>query len=176
VYHGKALVVELDPVGSLALFTSIRADDAISAGASPAPTKAPNDLIVKPSRIRLRVLNGTPTAGAARSAANDLAGIGFLIRGTAPADSTAYGQTLVRYGPAKADSARTVAAAIPGSALQLDQTLGSTIEVVIGTNYAGARQVTVVTPTATASPGAPTPTATASPIKTTTAADEPEGC
>jgi LCP family protein required for cell wall assembly len=174
VYHGKALVVELDPVGSAALFDSIRKDDAIQAGATPAPTKPPSDLIVRPSRIRLKVLNGTGTAGAARKAADDLAGVGFQLLGTGDADSASYPKTIVRYGPAKADSARTVAAAIPGSALQLDQTLGSTIEVVIGQNYTGARQVTVSTPTAT--PTGPVATATPSPLKTTTAADEPEGC
>lgn len=176
VYHGKALVVELDPVGSQALFTSIRADDAISAGASPAPTKPPSDLIVKPSRIRLRVLNGTATNGFARRAATDLAGVGFQIVTTGTADSASYAKTIVRYGPAKADSARTVAAAIPGSSLQLDQTLGSTIEVVVGANYNGALAVTVSTPTATATPSAPTPSSTASIPTTTTAADEPAGC
>ncbi|MDQ1712362.1 MAG: hypothetical protein QOE45_1812 [Frankiaceae bacterium] len=171
--NNKAVVLPDEPAYA-ALFGSIRADDAIKTGVTPAPSQPPSDLIVKPSRIRLRVLNGTTTTGLARRAATDLAGVGFQIRGTASADSTAYPSTIIRYGPAKSDSARTVAAAIPGSSLQLDQSLGSTIEVVIGQSYSGARQVTVSTPTATATPA--TPTASASPITTTTAADEPEGC
>jgi LCP family protein required for cell wall assembly len=178
VYHGKALVVELDRDADAALFASIRADDAIQAGAKPAPSQPPSDLIVRPSRIYLRVLNGNGSNGAAKQAADDLAAQGFNIVTTGDADSTSYAQTIVRYGPAKADSARTVAAAIPGAALQLDQTLGSTIEVVVGANYAGARPVTIASPTAppTAQPGTPRPTPSASPFKTTTAADEPEGC
>jgi LCP family protein required for cell wall assembly len=177
VYHGKALVVELDREADAALFSAIRADDAIQAGASPAPSKPPSDLIVRPDRIRLRVLNGNGRTGAARQAADDLAGVGFGIVTTGDADSTSYAQTIVRYGPSKADSARTVAAAIPGSSLQLDQTLGSTIEVVVGANYSGARPVTIA-PRPSTPTTAPTarPSGTRSPLKTTTAADEPEGC
>ncbi len=175
VYHGKALVVELDKEADDALFAAIRADDAIEAGATPAPSQQPSDLIVAPSHIRLRVLNGNGTPGSARQAASDLAAVGFQIVRTGDADSESYAETIVRYGPSKADSARTVAAAIPGSSLQLDQTLGSTIEVVVGQNYSGARPVSVSSPTST--PSAPaSPTSSASPLKTTTAADEPEGC
>jgi LCP family protein required for cell wall assembly len=172
VYHGKALVVELDKTADDALFAAIRADDAIEAGATPAPAEQPTDLIVPPSRIHLRVLNGNGASGSAGQAASDLAAVGFQIVRTGDADSTSYAQTIVRYGPSKADSARTVAAAIPGSALQLDQSLGSTIEVVVGQDYRGAR--TVMMSSTTAQPGTPSPSA--SPYKTTTAADEPEGC
>ena len=177
VYHGKQLAVELDLPAAQALFESIRADDAIKANASPAPTQQPSDLIVRPSRIRLKVLNGSGVDGAARRAADALAEIGFVIRGTGDADAETYTQTIVRHGPSKADSARTVAAALPGSATQLDQTLGSTIEVVIGSEYNGVRPVTVSTPSPSASPtSGVTPSATPSPIKSLTAADEPEGC
>ena len=169
--EGKSVVLP-DEAGYAALFGSIRNDDAIQAGASPAPTQPPNDLIVRPSRIRLRVLNGNGQNGAAGKAAQDLAAVGFQIRATGDADASTYARTIVRYGPSKADSARTVAAAIPGSSLQLDQTLGSVIEVVIGSDYTGARPVTV-------NPSAAPPSPTPSPIRslpTSTAADEPEGC
>jgi hypothetical protein len=168
--------VEIDPAPAQALFASIRGDGAIQANATPAPTQQPNDLIVRPSRIRLKVLNGSGVNGIARQAGDALAELGFVIRDTGDADATSYTQTIVRHGPTKADSARTVAAAIPGSSIQLDQTLGSTIEVVIGSQYSGVRPVTVATaaPSATASPaGGATPTATPSPLRTTTAADEP---
>ena len=177
VYHGRQLAVEIDRPAADALFASIRGDDAIKVGATPAPTQQPNDLIVRPSKIRLKVLNGSGVNGAARRAADDLAGLGFVIRDTGPADATTYTQTIVRHGPSKADSARTVAAALPGSAIQLDQTLGSTIEVIVGTQYDGVRPVTIASPTVSATPSAvATPTATPSPLKTTTAADEPEEC
>lgn len=172
-WHGNQLAVDLDLPAAQALFASIRADDAISAGATPAPTKPPSDLFVRPERIRLRVLNGNGIDGAAGRAAEDLRGVGFQIVATGDADSEGYAQTIVRHGPSKADSARTTAAAIPGASLQLDQTLGSVVEVVVGANYSGARPVTITAPAPTQ---APAPTATPSPLKTTTAADEPEGC
>jgi hypothetical protein len=174
--EGKAVVLP-DDAGYAALFGALRADDApITANATPAPTQPPNDLIVRPSRIRLKVLNGSGVSGVARKAGDELAGIGFQVLGTGDADATSYTQTIVRYGPTKADSARTVAAALPGSQLQLDQTLGSTIEVVVGSQYNGVREVTVASPTVAPTSAAPTPTSTPSPLHTTTAADEPEGC
>jgi LCP family protein required for cell wall assembly len=175
VWHQGQLAVELDLPQAQALFDSIKADSAIQANATPAPTKPPNDLIVAPANIRLRVLNGNGVTGAAGRAAGELRTVGFQIVATGDADSSGYATTIVRHGPSKADSARTVAAAIPGSSLQLDQTLGSVLEVVVGTNYTGTRPVTVSPPTARPTPTA-TPTATPSPLPTTTAADEPEGC
>ena len=175
VYHGRQLAVELDRPAAQALFDSIKADDAIQANATPAPTKPPEDLIVRPSRIRLRVLNGNGLDGAAGAAADDLAEVGFQIVKTGDADSEGYEQTIVRHGPSKADSARTTAAAIPGSSLQLDQTLGSVVEVIVGRNYTGARPVTISSPTSSPTATA-SPTSTPSRLRTTTAADEPEGC
>ena len=176
VWHRGQLAVELDRPAAQALFDSIKRDDAISAGATPAPTKPPTDLFVPPERIRLRVLNGNGLPGAAGRAAEDLRGVGFQILATGDADASSYEQTIVRHGPSKADSARTTAAAIPGALLQLDQSLGSVVEVVIGRNYTGARPVTIGPPPTSAPPASPRATATPSPLKTTTAADEPEGC
>ena len=173
-WHGRQLAVDLDLPAAQALFESIKRDDAISAGATPAPSNPPSDLFVRPERIRLRVLNGNGIDGAAGRAAEDLRALGFTITGTGSADAFTYEQTIVRHGPSKADSARTTAAAIPGASLQLDQTLGSVVEVVVGKNYTGARPVVINSPAATKPPGSPA--ATASPLKTTTAADEPEGC
>jgi LCP family protein required for cell wall assembly len=175
VWHRGQLAVELDRPAAQSLFDAIKNDDAISAGASPAPSKPPSDLFVRPERVTLRVLNGNGLDQAAGKAAADLREVGFQIAGTGSADSFGYERTIVRHGPSKADSARTTAAAIPGAMLQLDQTLGSVVEVVIGKNYSGARPVTVGPPPSSAV-ASPRPTATPSPIKTITAADEPEGC
>ena len=73
---------------------------------------------------------------------------------------------MVLYGPDKADSARTLAAALPGATTQLDPALGRVLQVVVGSDYTGAKQVTV-----TRAPAA-TPEATASP-KVVTALDDP---
>ncbi|MCA1824491.1 MAG: LCP family protein [Mycobacteriales bacterium] len=145
-------VVLLDDPAAASLFATIRNDEAVTANASPAPAAPPTDLVVRPGSIRVRVLNGTGTSGIARRAADDLARVGFQIRDTGNADAPSYAETIVRYGPSRADSARTLQAAVVNSRLQLDQSLGRTLELVIGTNYQGVRPVTV-------GPRAPTTTA-----------------
>ena len=153
-------VAQIDDAGAQALFAAIKADTGVPGAATPAPGAA---LTVAPAAIRVRVLNGTPTRGRAAEAAADLAELGFRVQGTADADAADYASSVVRHGPAKADSARTVAAAIPGARVQLDQSLGATLEVVIGADYLGARPVTVTR----------RPSGAPAPIPTTTAADDP---
>jgi hypothetical protein len=99
---------------------------------------------IAPSNISVEVLNSTDRNGFASAAAQDLAKIGFQIAGTgnSPAGSDA-GETIVRYGPSRADSAKTVAAAIPGSTLRLDDSFGNGLQVLLGTDYTGTRQVRV---------------------------------
>ena len=62
--------------------------------------------------------------------------------------------------------ARTLAAAIPGSVVQPDPSLGATLEVVVGADYTGTKAVTV-----TAQPTPQTPSASASPAVRTAAED-----
>ena len=71
------------------------------------------------------------------------------------------------HGPDRADSARTVAAAIPGAVTQLDPTLEIALEVVVGRSYAGVVPVTVTG----GGPAAPAPAPSASPV--VTAAQDP---
>jgi len=62
--------------------------------------------------------------------------------------------TIVSYDPRYDQSARTVAAAIPGSKLVAEKGLGRTIHVTVGTSYTGAQKVKVSSGTASASPTA----------------------
>jgi len=117
---------------------------------------------VPPSSIRVNVLNGTGTQGKAAETGQALRGVGFIIGQVTNADSKDYAETIVRHGPARADSARTVAAAIPGSKLELDPALGNRVVVVVGQNYKGVRAVKVA--------GAPT---TKPKEPAVTAADDP---
>ena len=165
--RGGQSVILLDEPGSEALFSSVRNDEGIP-GASPAPA-APANLIVAPSKIRVKVLNGSGTKGQAARAADDLREVGFRIDSVGNADAEDYADTIVRYGPSREDSARTLAAAIPGSKLQLEQSLRGTLELVVGKSYNGARQVTVSTPTQAPKPSPGTTT----PPPTTSAADDP---
>jgi hypothetical protein len=155
--HGLGSTVDWDPVLAPQLFDDIKHDRPVNA-----PAAAPK-VTVSPSRIAVHVFNGTSTSGLARKAAGDLTTVGFHIAGV---PSTAPGPritaTVIRYGPSRADSARTVAAAVPGATLQEDASLGSSIQLVVGSNYHGARHVTV-----TAAPSA------AAKIQTRTASDNP---
>jgi LCP family protein required for cell wall assembly len=147
-----ASVVKLDEVADEALFSALRQD---KAPGTPAKPTSAGKLTVKPAAIRVRVYNGSGVAGLARKAFNDLSGIGFATTGTPSNRGSGATQTTVFYGPSKADSAKTLAAAIPGAVLQEDPNLTRTLEVVVGSGYTGAHAVTVTggTPTATASPG-----------------------
>ncbi|MDX6230986.1 MAG: hypothetical protein QOI76_4376 [Frankiales bacterium] len=160
-------VVLIDKPKADALFEQIRRD--IPPGTpAPKPTKAGGNapLTVRPGAIRVHVYNGSDINGLGRKADGDLSNVGFQTVGTPESRGSGATTTLVRYGPTKADSARTLAAAIPGSTLQAAPELGNVLEVVVGSSYKGAQLVKV-----TASP-AGTPTASASP-KVVTALDDP---
>jgi hypothetical protein len=95
------------------------------------------------------VLNGSGVSGAAAKAAADLNAQGFHATVGGDASSSTFASTVVKYGPSKLQSSQTVAAAIKGSKREADSTLGSTITVIVGANYSGARPVTVSSATAT---------------------------
>jgi len=161
--NGQSVVL-LDELKDQALFTALRNDQAPGSAKTKTPAKV--TLIVAPGNIRVSVFNGSGINGRGRQAANDLAAVGFTIAGPAQTQGTGATQTVISYGPTKSDSAKTLQAAIPGSTLQEDTSLGRTLTLVIGTDYKGAQKVTV-TPHATAPPS----TANASPVRT--AADNP---
>jgi LCP family protein required for cell wall assembly len=134
-------VVQWDPVKSRQLFRSLTEDKPLGG----APSSKRPKVTIPPSSIAVEVLNSTGRDGFAAAAAQDLSRIGFRIAGTgnSPAGSDPAA-TVVRYGPTRADSAKTVAAAIPGAQLRLDDGFGSGLQVLLGSDYKGARQVRVV--------------------------------
>ncbi len=163
---GLGSVLVWDPVKSRQLFTAIRNDTPIVAPVTPsASASAPPVVTVAPGKVTVKVLNGTSTTGLGTKAANDLAAVGFAISGRAAnAPSPVGTATVVSYDPRYDQSARTVAAAIPGSTLNAVAGLGRTIQVTVGTSYAGARKVTVSTGS--------TPSARPSVVEARTAADD----
>jgi LCP family protein required for cell wall assembly len=162
---GGASVVKIDEAEADAMFTSLRQD---KAPGSPAVDKpAPSNLIVKPGAVRVRVYNGSGVAGLARRAFRELTDVGFATTGTPTNRGEGAATTYVYYGPKKADSARTLAAAIPGAVLQEDPSLGRTLEVVVGSDFVDKHARTV---TVTGTPG-PKPSATPG-VKVRTAADD----
>lgn len=139
--------------------TSPSATPSATPKATPSPTTTP--LTVPPARISVKVLNGTLITGLGARTRADLQKAGFLVpEGAGDTRERDHNKTLIRYGPAREDSARTLAAALPGAEKRPVDSLGDRIEVVVGRKYSGARKVTVkATPTATPSATATTPAA-----------------
>ena len=159
-------VVLLDEAGLATLFDGLRRDVAPQTP-DPVPSAAPSQaLVVRPGAVRVRVFNGAGVTGLGRKAFGDLERVGFQLVGTAGNRGADAARTTVLHGPDKADSARTLAAAIPGAVVQPDPSLEATLEVVVGANYTGTKAVTV-----TAKPAPQTPSASASPPVRTAAED-----
>ncbi len=132
------------------LFQEIEDDKPIVAPATPVATpsataKTPG-LTVPPGQIDVRVVNGVGTLGLAAKAAHDLHKAGF---GTTVVPGARHGTTttLIQYGPGRADSARTLKAAIPGAKVKAVPSLGPRLQVVVGTAWTGAKAVKVTVAT-----------------------------
>ena len=166
-YRNRESVVLIDDAKAAVFFGDLRRDVAPGTP-TPEPSGtlvASQPLIVAPGSVRVTVYNGAGVAGLGRRAAADLATVGFTVVGTPTNRGTGLSGTTVFYGPDKADSARTLAAALPGSTLQADATLGNIVEVVIGSGYTPAVAVTLTAPTS--------PQPTSAPAKVVTAQDDP---
>jgi LCP family protein required for cell wall assembly len=102
-------------------------------------------LTIPPGNISVGVLNAAGTQGLAARAASDLSGLGFGISGTpgnAP-KGTDKSATVVQYGPTRADSAKTVAAAVTGATKQEVDSLGDKIQLLVGSTYEGVQPVKI---------------------------------
>jgi len=128
-----------DPVLSKRLFRDFAQDKPIT------NVTGSHKLTVAPQNIAVTVLNAAGTAGLASRTAQDLTNVGFTISGT-PANAPAGAnpaQTVVVYGPSRAQSARTLAAAVPGAITREQASLGSGLQLWVGSNYHGTKKVTV---------------------------------
>jgi hypothetical protein len=167
-YAGGGRVL-LANVAGRRLWDSIINDRSAAKGTKP-PAGHKTTLSVAPGDVSVRVLNGVGIQGLARRTAADLTSVGFAVSDTAnsPAPSSV---NLVRYAPGRLDAARTVAAAVPGSVLQEDASLGRTVVLVAGQDPVKVVAVGVGDPapaTPSSRPAAPRP---ATGIPSTTAAD-----
>jgi len=131
-----------------ALFSKMKNDQPIAANQKTKSKKTggqqkKSNLTIPPNRIVLQVYNGAGTPGLGAKARQQLLNVGFQVPSIAKnSPSQGHPTTVIRYGPTRADSARTVAAAIPGS--KLKQVPGSDeVRVILGKNYTGAKQVQV---------------------------------
>ncbi|NUT39053.1 MAG: LCP family protein [Thermoactinospora sp.] len=156
-----------DQDGAAQLFGRIKADQDVAEPAKPSPSASASaspsapPLTVPPERIQVRVLNGTDIQGMGARTRDALLGAGFLVPETA--GNTAqkdFTKTVIRYGAGREDSARTLAAAIPGA--ELKQTDVQGVELVLGTDQLKVRKVKV------AATPSPAPTSTAPATRTAT--------
>ncbi|HJV08464.1 MAG TPA: LCP family protein [Acidimicrobiales bacterium] len=128
------------------------------AGGAATTTTAPASS-VKPSEVRVRVLNGVGTAGAASKAATTLTGAGYVVadKGDAPALAA---KTTITHGPGQAAKAQLVnSTLLTPAVVREDATLKSVdVNLVLGADYSGMKPiVTSGTPT-TAAPSTTIPT------------------
>ncbi|RAY12142.1 LytR family transcriptional regulator [Actinomadura craniellae] len=147
------------------LFRKINRDEPLverAATPTPTPTRDPNTPTVPPARIPVVVRNAHGTVGLAARAGGDLREVGFPVTVAPGVARRGLTTTTIQYGPGRADSARTLAAAIPGARLKQLPALGDRIQVLVGSDWKGARKVTVAgaTPTPSASPRSEPRTAT----------------
>ncbi|MFJ4656655.1 LCP family protein [Nocardia sp. NPDC088792] len=108
------------------------------------PTEQPKPVAVDPSTVSVQVSNGSGQAGVAATTATKLSNQGFQIYSTGNYTDGTSPRTKVRYSSGHEAEAGTVASAVPGAVLEPASGLGSIIEVVAGTDFAG----TVQAPTA----------------------------
>jgi hypothetical protein len=144
-----------DGRAAAALFGQIKKDHPViqpaparaPAPAAPRPKPSEPPLTVPPGQINVQVLNGVGTPGLARRAAGQLSRAGFapvVVPGTA--ERLGRRTTVIQYGPSRADSARTLAAAIPGARLKRVPALASRIQVIVGSSWSRVTKVRVGPP------------------------------
>lgn len=144
--RGGASVVLLDEAALPGFFASLSPQT---------EADVPTDVTVPPSAVRLEIRNGTGRAGLAGEAAAALREHGFTVTGTGNADRQDVRESLVLHGAGRADSARTVAAAVPGAEVRQDDAVGENgLVLVVGDSFSGVRAVTVAPPSGGA-PAAP---------------------
>jgi LCP family protein required for cell wall assembly len=149
-----ASVVYWDKPRANALFQALAHDRALP-GTEPKPkgTASPGvSLVVAPAQIHVRVLNGTGQLGLAHKVADQLRARGFVVDSVGDADSSSYTTSTVRYGTDRVQSSQTLAAAVSGATRQQDATLGSTVELIVGSDFTGVQAVTIASATPSPTP------------------------
>ncbi|MFI8948413.1 LCP family protein [Streptomyces sp. NPDC053750] len=133
---GVGSTLKWDPAKSERLFAALREDKPLTAHKprpkGPAPARVPVD----PAQIRVQVENGTHTAGLGKRVDDALAATGFRTTRT-PRNATdrAVGRTVVAYDPHWDRSAKSLAAALPGSELRPVEGQGATLKVIAGADF-----------------------------------------
>ena len=139
VVKGVGSTLKWDPVKSSRLFKSLREDQPLAA------YKPKNKALlvpVAPQQIRVQVENGTAAGGLGKRVDAALAATGFRTTGfpVNAADRTLK-RTVVAYDPRWDRSARSLAAALPGSELRAVKGQGAVLKVIAGADFERVRKV-----------------------------------
>ncbi|HSH60866.1 MAG TPA: LCP family protein [Acidimicrobiales bacterium] len=96
---------------------------------------------ISPSRVRVRVLNGSGAEGQAGQAAQALQTSGFILGGTGDAEKDGYTDSVIRYGRGQEDKAVLLRSYIGGGAqVEQDSTLrGVDLVLVTGSTFTGVQ-------------------------------------
>ncbi|MFE9775028.1 LCP family protein [Streptomyces sp. NPDC005931] len=141
---GVGSTLRWDPQKSEEIFEALRRDRPLTVRRTPgAAVRVPVD----PRQIRVQVANGTPTAGLGRRVDAALASTGFrTTRTPVNAADRRVQRTIVAYDPRWDRSAKSLAAALPGSELRAVKNQGATLKVIAGTDFVKVRKVRAADP------------------------------
>jgi LCP family protein required for cell wall assembly len=141
-------------------------------GEASASAKAPK---VTPADVKVRVLNGTGTAGVAGDTAGELSRAGFSPSGSGDADTFGYARTEIHYPPAAQAKAAFLARYLNGAGkLVSDPAVkGTDLVLIVGTDWKGVT-APAASGQAAASTTAPAPTTAAPPTATSAPGPAPK--
>lgn len=139
---GVGSTLKWDPAKSERLFDALREDKPLAAPKpkpkGPPPVRVPVD----PKQIRVQVENGTRTPGLGKRVDDALAATGFrTTKAPRNAEDRAVGRTVVAYDPRWDQSAKSLAAALPGSELKPVKGQGATLKVIAGADFGKVAKV-----------------------------------
>ncbi|MBQ1001036.1 MULTISPECIES: LCP family protein [Streptomyces] len=142
---GLGSTVKWDTARAERLFRALREDRPLAAHRT---KRKAVTVEVAPQQIRVQVENGTHRTGLGKRADTALAAAGFRTTGQ-PVDAAdrSVKRTVVAHDPGWDRSAKSLAAALPGSELRAVKGLGPTLKVIVGTDFGTVRKVRAADPT-----------------------------
>ncbi|WP_442538163.1 LCP family protein [Streptomyces pimonensis] len=139
---GVGSTLKWDAGKSERVFEALRRDEPLSAHIAHRTPDAAFRVPVDPRRIRVQVENGTRTAGLGRRVDAALAATGFdTTRAPVNAADRDVRRTVVAHDPRWDRSAKSLAAALPGSELRAVEGQGATLRVIAGADFEKVREV-----------------------------------
>ncbi|MEU0248477.1 LCP family protein [Streptomyces sp. NPDC006235] len=136
---GVGSTLKWDPVKAERLFHALREDQPLSVHRARGAARI---VSVAPQQIRVQVENGTRTPGLGRRVDAALASTGFrTTRAPMNAAVRDVKRTIIAHDPRWDRSAKSLAAALPGSELRPVKGLGATLKVIAGADFERVRKV-----------------------------------